>query len=37
LRDNQRAWLQQPDGVYELIRNRRVPFSLHQHLMEKLG
>jgi polyphosphate kinase len=37
LRDNQRAWLQQPDGVYALIQNRRKPFSLHQHLMEKLG
>lgn len=37
LRDNQRAWLQQPDGTYALIRNRRVPFSLHQHLMDKLG
>lgn len=37
LRDNQRAWLQQPDGTYALIRNRRAPFSLHQHLMEKLG
>jgi polyphosphate kinase len=37
LRDNQRAWLQLPDGSYELIRNRRVPFSLHEHLMEKLG
>jgi polyphosphate kinase len=37
LRDNQRAWLQQPDGTYALIRNRRTPFSLHQHLMEKLG
>ena len=37
LRDNQRAWLQQPDGVYALIRNRRAPFSLHLHLMEKLG
>ncbi|MDN3986833.1 polyphosphate kinase 1 [Zwartia vadi] len=37
LRDNQRAWLQQPDGTYALIRNRRAPFSLHQHLMDKLG
>jgi polyphosphate kinase len=37
LRDNQRAWIQQPDGVYALIQNRRKPFSLHQHLMEKLG
>ena len=37
LRDNQRAWLQQPDGTYALIHNRRTPFSLHQHLMEKLG
>jgi polyphosphate kinase len=37
LRDNQRAWLQLPDGTYQLIRNRRAPFSLHQHLMEKLG
>jgi polyphosphate kinase len=37
LRDNQRAWLQQSDGTYQLIRNRRAPFSLHQHLMDKLG
>ena len=37
LRDNQRAWLQQPDGTYQLIRNRRAPFSLHQYLMDKLG
>ena len=37
LRDNQRAWLQQPDGTYALIRNRRAPFSLHQTLMDRLG
>lgn len=37
IRDNQRAWLQQPDGQYERIMNRRPPFSLHQHLMQALG
>lgn len=37
LRDNQRAWLQQPDGTYALIRNRRAPFSLQDSLMETLG
>lgn len=37
LRDNQRAWLQQPDGQYERIVNRRKPFCLHDHQMTLLG
>jgi len=37
LRDNQRAWLQQPDGQYERIINRRQAFSLHNHQMKLLG
>jgi polyphosphate kinase len=37
LRDNQRAWLQQSDGQYERIVNRRKVFSLHNHQMKLLG
>jgi polyphosphate kinase len=37
LRDNQRAWLQQSDGQYERIVNRRQAFSLHNHQMKLLG
>jgi polyphosphate kinase len=37
LRDNQRAWLQQSDGQYERIVNRRHDFCLHNHLMTVLG
>ncbi len=37
LRDNQRAWLQQSDGQYERIVNRRQAFSLHNHQMNLLG
>ncbi len=36
-RDNQLAWAAQPDGRYLRVRNRRVPFNLHQHLMTRLG
>ncbi|MGB3426032.1 MAG: polyphosphate kinase 1 [Castellaniella sp.] len=35
-RDNQLAWAAQPDGRYLRVRNRRAPFSLHQHLMTRL-
>jgi polyphosphate kinase len=35
LRDNRLAWLQQPDGSYSKIVNRRTPFKLHEHLMTK--
>lgn len=35
-RDNQLAWDQQPDGSYALARNRRPPFNLHEHLMDRL-
>jgi polyphosphate kinase len=37
LRDNQRAWLQQSDGQYERIVNRRHVFFLHNQLMNVLG
>ncbi|MCZ4329397.1 polyphosphate kinase 1 [Castellaniella denitrificans] len=36
-RDNQLAWAAQPDGRYLRVRNRRAAFSLHQHLMARLG
>ena len=36
-RDNQLAWAAQPDGRYLRVRNRRVGFNLHQHLMARLG
>ncbi|HET8597717.1 MAG TPA: polyphosphate kinase 1 [Castellaniella sp.] len=36
-RDNQLAWAAQPDGRYQRVRNRRAPFSLHQHLMARLA
>ncbi len=34
-RDNQLAWAVQPDGRYLRVRNRRAPFNVHQHLMNK--
>jgi polyphosphate kinase len=37
LRDNLRAWVQQADGTYSLVRRRGAAFSLHQHLIERLG
>ncbi len=37
LRDNRQAWLQQPDGRYAKLRNRRPAFSLNDHLMGLLG
>ncbi len=37
LRDNRQAWLQQPDGSYAKLRNRRAAFSLNDHLMDLLG
>jgi polyphosphate kinase len=37
LRDNSRAWLQQPDGSYVLLKNRKVKFNLHESLMLSLG
>ena len=33
LRDNRLAWVQQPDGSYSKPTSRRVPFKLHDHLM----
>ena len=33
LRDNRLAWLQQPDGSYTVVSNRRAAFKLHEHLM----
>jgi polyphosphate kinase len=35
LRDNRLAWLQQPDGSYSKLVNRRAAFKLHEHLMQK--
>jgi hypothetical protein len=35
LRDNRLAWLQQPDGSYSKLSNRRAAFKLHEHLMGK--
>jgi polyphosphate kinase len=37
LKDNVRAWVQQADGSYALVRRRGASFSLHQHLMDRLG
>jgi polyphosphate kinase len=37
LKDNLRAWIQQADGSYALVRRRGAVFSLHQHLIERLG
>ncbi|WP_454691530.1 polyphosphate kinase 1 [Achromobacter aloeverae] len=37
LRDNQLSWQQQPDGNFTRVRSRGAPFSLHQHLIERLG
>ena len=37
LRDNRLAWLQQPDGSYAKLRNRRQAFNLHEKLMDLLG
>ena len=37
LKDNLRAWIQQADGSYALVRRRGASFSLHQHLMDRLG
>jgi polyphosphate kinase len=37
LRDNSRAWLQQPDGSYVLLKNRKVKFNIHEALMLSLG
>jgi len=37
LKDNSRAWLQQPDGSYMLLKNRKVKFNLHESLMLSLG
>ena len=37
LKDNVRAWIQQADGSYALARRRGASFSLHQHLMSRLG
>ncbi len=37
LKDNSRAWLEQPDGSYTLLRNRRVKFNLHESLMLTIG
>jgi polyphosphate kinase len=34
LRDNRSAWLQQPDGSYTAVSNRRMAFKLHEHLMK---
>jgi polyphosphate kinase len=33
LRDNRLAWVQQPDGSYTPVSNRRAAFKLHEHLM----
>jgi polyphosphate kinase len=35
LRDNRLAWVQQSDGSYSKLVNRRMPFKLHEYLMEK--
>ncbi len=37
LRDNQQAWVLQPDGRYTRLKNRRAAFGLNQHLMQLLG
>ena len=37
LKDNGRAWLQQPDGSYVLLKNRKAKFNLHESLMMTLG
>lgn len=37
LKDNLRAWVQQADGSYALVRRRGTVFSLHQHLIDRLG
>jgi polyphosphate kinase len=36
LRDNRLAWLQQPDGRYIKLRNRRQALNLHEILMQRL-
>ena len=37
LKDNSRTWLQQPDGGYVLLKNRKAKFNLHESLMADLG
>jgi polyphosphate kinase len=37
LKDNSRTWLQQPDGGYVLLKNRKTKFNLHESLMAELG
>lgn len=37
LRDNQLSWIQQPDGTFQKLKNRRALVNLHQSLMELLA
>ncbi|MDQ2138272.1 polyphosphate kinase 1 [Alcaligenaceae bacterium A4P071] len=37
LRDNQLAWVQQPDGDYARVKSRGEPVNLHQELIRVLG
>ena len=37
LRDNQLSWIQQPDGTFQKLKNRRMVVNLHQSLMELLA